>query len=117
MELPESDTEVTKGEAFGSVESVKAASDVYSPVSGVVVEANSELSTEPGILNAEPFEKGWMLKVSTMANVPIGNRPFILIKRANFRLILLQVKVSDKSGLDDLMTSADYSKFCESGDN
>ena len=63
VELPEVGTEVTTGKAFGVVESVKAVSDVYAPVSGTVVESNEELPDAPVILNTSPYGDGWMIKI------------------------------------------------------
>uniref|UniRef100_A0A1I7TN50 Glycine cleavage system H protein n=1 Tax=Caenorhabditis tropicalis TaxID=1561998 RepID=A0A1I7TN50_9PELO len=63
IELPEAGTEVEKGDSTGAVESVKAASDIYAPVSGKVLEKNSKLEEEPGIINKSPLEKGWLYKV------------------------------------------------------
>ena len=63
VELPEVGSQVTKGEAFGVVESVKSASDVYSPVDGEVVEVNGGLADDPAKLNADAFGGGWMMKV------------------------------------------------------
>ncbi|MFQ5711828.1 MAG: glycine cleavage system protein GcvH [Candidatus Geothermarchaeales archaeon] len=67
VELPRRDAEVTKGEAFMSVESVKAVSDVYAPVSGRVVEVNGDLETFPERVNESPYEKGWMAKIEPSA--------------------------------------------------
>ena len=63
VELPAPGAEVKQGETFGVVESVKAASDLYAPVSGTVLEANAALQDAPEQVNAEPFGSGWMLKV------------------------------------------------------
>jgi len=63
VELPEVGSEVKKSETFGVVESVKAASDVYSPVTGEVVEVNDALVDEPGTVNGDSFGAGWMMKV------------------------------------------------------
>lgn len=82
VELPEVDDEIEKEEAFSAIESVKAASDVYMPVSGKVVEVNEELIDDPALLNADPYEN-WMIKIE-MAN---------------------------KAELEELMTSEDYEKF------
>lgn len=60
VELPEVGREVKQFDAFITVESVKAASDVYAPVSGTVVEVNSELEDHPEFVNESPYEKGWM---------------------------------------------------------
>ena len=62
VEMPEVDDEVTAGEDFGAVESVKAASDLMSPVSGTVVEVNEALEDEPGLINKDAFEN-WIIKV------------------------------------------------------
>ena len=79
VDMPEVDDEVTAGEAFGAVESVKAASDLMSPVSGTVVEVNEALEDEPGLINKDAFEN-WIIKV----------------------------ELSDKSELDNLMDAAAY---------
>ncbi|GMH93498.1 hypothetical protein TrST_g8406 [Triparma strigata] len=85
VDLPEVGDDVEKGESFGSVESVKAASDVYSPVSGVVTEVNEVLSDEPGTVNTSAEAEGWFIKV----------------------------EMSDTSELDDLMDPAAYQKHCD----
>ena len=79
VDMPEVDDEVTAGEDFGAVESVKAASDLMSPVSGTVVEVNEALEDEPGLINKDAFEN-WIIKV----------------------------ELSDKSELDGLMDAAAY---------
>ncbi len=84
VDMPEVDDEVTAGEEFGAVESVKAASDLISPVSGTVVEINEALEDEPELINQDAFEN-WIIKV----------------------------ELSDKSELDALMNAADYADFCE----
>jgi glycine cleavage system H protein len=63
VELPALGTKVTKGDQIGAVESVKAASDIYAPVSGTVEEVNETLSSEPGLLNKSPEDKGWLCKI------------------------------------------------------
>ncbi|KAJ0964347.1 hypothetical protein J5N97_029469 [Dioscorea zingiberensis] len=88
VELPESGTPVKKGGSFGAVESVKATSDVNSPISGEVVEVNTKLSETPGLINSSPYEDGWLIKV----------------------------KPSSPSELDSLMGSKEYTKFCEEED-
>ena len=62
VDMPEVDDEIGKGETFGALESVKAASDLYSPVSGVVVEDNEELQDAPEKVNEDAFEN-WIIKV------------------------------------------------------
>ncbi|MCR5471158.1 MAG: glycine cleavage system protein GcvH [Prevotella sp.] len=84
VDMPEIDDEVTAGEEFGAVESVKAASDLISPVSGTVIEINEALEDDPELINQDAFEN-WIIKV----------------------------ELSDKSDLDNLMDAAAYEKFCE----
>ena len=84
VDMPEVDDEVSAGEDFGAVESVKAASDLISPVSGVVVEVNEALEDEPELVNKDAFEN-WIIKV----------------------------KLDDKSELDALMDAEAYAKFTE----
>merc|ERR1740129_2647567 len=62
VDLPEVGDEVEKGEAFGAVESVKAASDVYAPISGEVVEINGALEDTPDLVNSSALEDGWFIK-------------------------------------------------------
>ena len=84
VDLPEVDDEVTAGEEFGAVESVKAASDLFAPVSGTVVEVNEALEDEPELLNQDAFEN-WLIKV----------------------------ELSDPSELDNLMDAATYETKCQ----
>ena len=63
VDLPEVGDEFEKGDSFGSVESVKAASDVYAPVSGKVTEVNEKLTDEPGIVNTEAEGGAWFIKI------------------------------------------------------
>lgn len=65
VELPEVGSEYTKGEIFGTIESVKAASEIYMPVSGKVLEINEELIEKPELLNEEEFTKMWLIKIAT----------------------------------------------------
>ncbi|AQK49277.1 Glycine cleavage system H protein 2 mitochondrial [Zea mays] len=88
VELPEVGVSVSQGKNFGAVESVKATSDINLPVSGEVVEVNGKLSEEPGLVNASPYEKGWIIKV----------------------------KLSDSGELSSLMDGDKYSKFCKEED-
>jgi glycine cleavage system H protein len=86
VELPQAGRKVAKSEACAVVESVKAASDIYAPVSGEVTEANPALADTPGDVNAEPMGKGWFFKL----------------------------KLSNKSELDGLMDEAAYAAFVKS---
>ena len=63
IELPQTGTEITQFSTFGEVESVKAASEIYSPISGKIIEINEKLETEPELLNNSPYEDGWLIKV------------------------------------------------------
>jgi len=68
VELPQNGRQVKQGESFGTIEAVKAVSDLYAPLSGEVTEINSELEKSPESVNKEPYGKGWMLKLK------IGNK-------------------------------------------
>lgn len=83
VDMPEVDDEVTAGEEFGAVESVKAASDLISPVSGTVVEINEALEDQPELVNEDAYAN-WIIKV----------------------------ELSDKGDLDNLMDAAAYEEFC-----
>ncbi|EGR0264325.1 glycine cleavage system H protein [Vibrio cholerae HE48] len=63
VELPEIDAEIDAGDSFSLVESVKAASDIYAPVTGVVIEVNEDLQNSPELINEEPYDSGWIVKV------------------------------------------------------
>lgn len=83
VELPAVDSAIKAGDSFGTVESVKAVSDIYAPLSGDVVEANDDLVDAPEKLNESPHEGGWLVKV----------------------------KVADPAELDKLMSAEDYQKY------
>lgn len=63
IELPAVGTELTQGATFGVIESVKAVSDLYAPVTGKVVAVNQAVVDDPGMLGTDPYEKGWMIKL------------------------------------------------------
>ncbi len=67
VELPEPGTKVVKGDEAGTVESVKAASEIYAPVSGEIVEVNEALGDEPGTVNSDPLGEGWFYKIRLAA--------------------------------------------------
>ncbi|KAG0708935.1 glycine cleavage H-protein-domain-containing protein [Suillus ampliporus] len=67
VELPAVGSKISKGSQIGAVESVKAASDIYAPVSGTVTEVNEVLNSEPGLLNRSPEEEGWLCKIQLSA--------------------------------------------------
>ncbi|KAL5232001.1 hypothetical protein ABZP36_030777 [Zizania latifolia] len=85
VELPNAGTQVSQGEAFGNVESVKATSDVNSPISGEIVEVNAALKDTAVLINKSPYDEGWMVKV----------------------------KPSNPSELDALLDADKYTKHCE----
>ena len=63
VELPKPGTTLTKMASFGTIEAVKAVSDLYAPISGEVVEANGALDSNPALVNGDPYGEGWMIKV------------------------------------------------------
>ena len=70
LDLPAEGTALTAGEPFGEIESVKAVSDLYSPVTGEVVETNTELPENLDLLSEDPFERAWMIKVKLGSQSP-----------------------------------------------
>ena len=89
LELPQADTELTQSEKLGEVESVKAVSDIYSPISGRVLEVNQQAVDNPELVNESPYDSGWLLKVA----------------------------ISNPAELDKLMTSEQYEAFLASQEN
>jgi glycine cleavage system H protein len=89
LELPDVGDEVEKGESFGTVESVKAVEDLVSPVSGSVIERNEALIESPETLSDDPYEEGWLIKVS----------------------------VEDPTDLDDALSSEEYQARVEGEDD
>ena len=85
LELPDPGTEVAATEPFGVVESVKAASDIYAPVAGEVIERNEDAVNGPDVLNASPYDQAWLIKV----------------------------RLADAEALDALMSSADYEQYLQ----
>ncbi len=71
VDLPSVGTVVAKGKDFASIESVKAASDIYSPVEGEIVEVNAELENAPETINSDPYNAGWIAKIKLSAE-PTG---------------------------------------------
>jgi len=63
VEMPEAGSSISKGESFGTIEAVKAVSELYSPISGEVVEINDKLEGEPALVNQSPYGDGWMIKL------------------------------------------------------
>jgi glycine cleavage system H protein len=67
LELPRKGQHLRAGEAFGVIESVKAASDLYAPVEGTIVEVNEKLATSPELVNSDPLGEGWLLRVEAVS--------------------------------------------------
>jgi glycine cleavage system H protein len=70
LELPSTGRKVAAQEGFGVIESVKAASDLYSPVEGKIVEVNDKLSSKPELVNSDPYGEGWILKLEVTGDLP-----------------------------------------------
>jgi glycine cleavage system H protein len=70
LELPKTGRKLDVGETFGVVESVKAASDLYSPVAGRISEVNDKLASKPELINSDPFGEGWILKLDLTGELP-----------------------------------------------
>ncbi len=85
VELPQVDSEVESGDKVASIESVKAAIDVFSPLTGKVISINDDLKDDPSLVNTDPYGEGW----------------------------LYEMKMSDPSELEDLMTADDYRAYIE----
>jgi glycine cleavage system H protein len=88
LELPATGRKLAAKETFGVIESVKAASDLYAPVDGRIVEVNEKLSSKPELINSDPYGEGWILKLELTGDVP-----------------------------DDLLDEADYKKVTEESAN
>ncbi|MCC7405820.1 MAG: glycine cleavage system protein GcvH [Bdellovibrionales bacterium] len=73
VELPEEGAKVTQGEVFGVIESVKAANDLYAPVSGTVIEVNASLLDDPGTINDDPMNDGWMIRIEMDTEKELAN--------------------------------------------
>ena len=69
LELPDVDTEFSKGDTFATIESVKAASEIYMPISGKILEVNADLVDAPETLNEDVYEKGWLVKVKATGDI------------------------------------------------
>jgi glycine cleavage system H protein len=73
VELPSVGTEVTKGQAFAVVESVKAVSDIYAPVSGKVAGINEQLAAEPELVNQDPYSRGWLARIEVADSAELAD--------------------------------------------
>jgi glycine cleavage system H protein len=85
VELPEPGAQLEFHQSLGVIESVKAVSDIYSPISGEVIEINEELNESPELVNEDPHENGWIIRI----------------------------KVKDETELENLMSASEYEKFLE----
>lgn len=83
VDLPQVGTQLEMGDEFGSIESVKAVSELFSPVSGEIVEVNRALTEKPDLVNTDPYGDGWMIRI----------------------------KLNDVSEVDELMDAADYDDY------
>ncbi len=83
VELPEAGKEVEQMKSFGTIEAVKAVSDIFSPVSGKVTEVNTKLSSQSNLINSDPYGEGWIIKI----------------------------KINNPKELDALLSPADYRKL------
>jgi glycine cleavage system H protein len=86
VEFPDTGANFSKGDSWGVVESVKAASDIYMPVGGTITEVNGGLEDEPELINTDPYGKGWLIKF----------------------------KIADMAETSDLMDATAYAAYCES---
>jgi glycine cleavage system H protein len=85
VELPEEGEEVVQGDSLAVIESVKAVSDVYSPISGTIIQVNQRLEDEPELINKDPYDEGW----------------------------IVVIKIKDKDELEDLMSNEEYQELLE----
>ncbi len=85
LELPQAGSNLTKGDVITTLEAVKTVADVYSPVSGEIVEVNEKLASEPGLINQDPYGEGWIVKI----------------------------KLSNPDELDELLSAEEYKKVIE----
>src|SRR5437016_4717388 len=85
VELPQVGTQLDAGDELGSIESVKAVSELFAPVSGEVVEINETLAEKPELINTDPYGDGWMIRI----------------------------RMSDPSETDELMNAEEYEEYCE----
>jgi glycine cleavage system H protein len=85
VELPQVGTQLDAGDELGSIESVKAVSELFAPVTGEVVEINERLAEKPELVNTDPYNDGWMIRI----------------------------RLSDVTELDELMNAEEYEEYCE----
>ena len=83
VELPKKDMKITQKSEFGTIESVKTVSSIYAPVSGTIIDSNEKLTDQPDLVNSDPYNQGWIIKI----------------------------QVENKEELDNLMTHEEYQLF------
>ena len=88
VELPEEGEKVTQGEPFGVVESVKAVSDLYAPVSGTVIEVNTSLTDDPAVLNDNPMNDGWLVRIEMDSEKELAN----LMRSPDYKKLIAELK-------------------------
>jgi glycine cleavage system H protein len=84
VELPETGQKVTQGEPFGVVESVKAVSDLLSPVSGTIIEVNESVMEEPGVINDDAMNEGWLVRIEMDSEKELAN----LMRAPDYRKLI-----------------------------
>lgn len=85
IDMPEKDREVEAGEVIASVESVKAISEIYAPLTGKIIEINEDLANDPSVINSDPYGDGW----------------------------ICDIQIKDPTEVEDLMTAEDYTAYLE----
>ena len=88
VELPEEGQKVNQSEPFGVIESVKAVSDLYAPVSGTVIEVNTSLTEDPSVLNDNPMNDGWLIRIEMDSEKELAN----LIRAPEYRKLVAETK-------------------------
>lgn len=88
VELPEEGSKVTQNDSFGVIESVKAASDLYSPVSGTVIEVNTALMDNPSVLNDDPMNDGWLIRIEMDTEKELAN----LMRAPEYKRVINEAK-------------------------
>jgi glycine cleavage system H protein len=88
VELPEEGQKVTQGEPFGVIESVKAVSDLFAPVSGTVIEINQSLGEDPAVLNDDPINDGWLIRIEMDTEKELA----ILMRAPDYKKLIAEAK-------------------------
>lgn len=88
VELPEEGAKVTQNEPFGVIESVKAVSDLFSPVSGTVIEVNNSIVEDPSVLNDDPMNDGWLIRIEMDSEKELAN----LMRAPDYKKLINEAK-------------------------